>query len=35
MRLAFAHKPTEVDASLDEKINRTAIEAAKAQVFNS
>jgi ATP-dependent Clp protease ATP-binding subunit ClpB len=27
--LGFAHKPTEVDASLDEKINRTAIEAAR------
>src|SRR5438132_10254422 len=27
--LGFAHKPTEVDTSLDEKINRTAIEAAR------
>src|SRR6202521_1826839 len=27
--LGFAHKPTEVDASLDEKIDRTAIEAAR------
>src|SRR5881227_2921845 len=27
--LGFAHKPTEVDASLDEKINRTALEAAR------
>jgi len=30
--LGFAHKPTEVDASLDEKINRTAIEAARRKV---
>jgi ATP-dependent Clp protease ATP-binding subunit ClpB len=27
--LGFAHRPTQVDASLDEKINRTAVDAAR------
>src|SRR5215467_12779287 len=28
-KLGFAQKPTEIDASLDEKINRTAVDAAR------